>query len=638
MKNIFLLLLFLSLSSYSQDLAEFDSKYQGEDVVIISLKNEIKITNKNQKLSIVENVSKSKYFITGKNLFLAKEGISYNTFNTISQINAQTFNLESSRKKPFIVKEFKDKDVLIGGIFFNDQKEKEFIYPNIKKGATTHLNYSRQIKDPHFMPSFIISDNIPIDKATYSVTFPNNVDVTFKTLNLEDSGVIFEEIKKNDNTTYLWKFNSVPKTSRHYDFSPLYYVPQIFVYIKSYTINDKKTEVLSNVGDLYSWYSKLISKINFTNQTELERITLDLIKDAESDEEKIKRIYYFIQDKINYIAFEDGLNGFIPRDAAKIFHNKYGDCKDMANILNEMLHYANIPSYLTWIGTRSKPYSYHELPTPVTDNHMITAVKVGENYKFLDATAKYLPYGYPSPFIQGKEALIGLSEEDFKIVKVPEIDASKNSIEITSDLMIKEDSLVGLHKATITGFEKLRFLHKLERKSIEDLDFLYWNLRFGTKKTSFNHEEYKNIDLNKDSLQIDFKTKTPFYVRNVGDEMYLKMGLDFVLKSGYVKNEKKNFDKEIDHKYIKKFITKLKLPKGYKIKNLPKNVNYDNNDFNFNVQYEYLEEENNILMTKTIKLNTLKIEKQDIDTWNDFIKKLNRSVKSTLILNKINHE
>ena len=42
-------------------------------------------------------------------------------------------------------------------------------------------------------------------------------------------------------------------------------------------------------------------------------------------------------------------------------------------------------------------------------------------YYFLDATGKNYPLGFVTSFIQGKEGMVGKGENNFEIVKVPEI-------------------------------------------------------------------------------------------------------------------------------------------------------------------------------------------------------------------------
>ena len=139
-----------------------------------------------------------------------------------------------------------------------------------------------------------------------------------------------------------------------------------------------------------------------------------------------------MQSNIKYVAFEDGLGGFVPRGAASVCDKRYGDCKDMANLLYEMLNHVGIEAYRTWIGTRNRQYSYYDVPTPMVDNHMITTAIIEDETIFLDATDSYVPFGMPSAFTQTKEALLGIDDNNYKIIKVPVQIADKSITSINS--------------------------------------------------------------------------------------------------------------------------------------------------------------------------------------------------------------
>ena len=235
-------------------------------------------------------------------------------------------------------------------------------------------------------------------------------------------------------------------------------MPHIIYYIKSYEKDGKKEEVLGTPEKLYQWYYSLIKDINKTDQTALKNKTLELIKDKNTDLEKAKAIYQWVQQNVHYVAFEDGMGGFVPREASDIFQKLYGDCKDMANLLNQMLRYAQLDSNLTWIGTTSKPYKYEEVPTPQVDNHMITNVVIDGKSYFLDATDKFCPFTFPSSMIQGKEALIGKSEKEFKLEMVPEVETSKNKTTILMKLNLENNNIVGDVTTTVSGLNKSLFI------------------------------------------------------------------------------------------------------------------------------------------------------------------------------------
>jgi len=56
--------------------------------------------------------------------------------------------------------------------------------------------------------------------------------------------------------------------------------------------------------------------------SELRNIVDELTKDKSSNVEKVRAIYYWVQENIKYIDFEYALGGFIPREANNVFKKK----------------------------------------------------------------------------------------------------------------------------------------------------------------------------------------------------------------------------------------------------------------------------------------------------------------------------
>jgi transglutaminase-like putative cysteine protease len=115
--------------------------------------------------------------------------------------------------------------------------------------------------------------------------------------------------------------------------------------------------LFENVKDLYGWYNSVCAGIG-NNSEPLKAKVAELISNKKTDPEKVESIFYWVQDNIRYIAFENGIMGFKPDAAQNVFKNKYGDCKGKANLLKTMLNIAGFDARLTWIGTSDLPYDY----------------------------------------------------------------------------------------------------------------------------------------------------------------------------------------------------------------------------------------------------------------------------------------
>jgi hypothetical protein len=168
--------------------------------------------------------------------------------------------------------------------------------------------------------------------------------------------------------------------------------------------------------------------------------------------EKAQKIYEWVQANMKYVAFEEGIEGFIPRRAIDVYNRRFGDCKDMASILTALLQLAGLKAYFTWIGTRDIPYDYTDVALPITDNHMIAALYLDSGWIFLDGTDPNCIFGLPSSAIQGKQALIGISKDEYKIVRVPEVSVEKNMLVDSTYITLTDNGIKGHSSVYYNGY------------------------------------------------------------------------------------------------------------------------------------------------------------------------------------------
>ena len=125
---------------------------------------------------------------------------------------------------------------------------------------------------------------------------------------------------------YTWTRKNITKLKAEDQAKSIAYeTPHIIVYIASYQGKTKKHKVLENTQGLYKYCYSLLDKGLETPDAALKRITDSVVQNVTTDLEKLQKIYYYVQDNINYIAFEDGLGGFIPRKPTLVCSRKYGD-------------------------------------------------------------------------------------------------------------------------------------------------------------------------------------------------------------------------------------------------------------------------------------------------------------------------
>jgi len=632
-----LLCMLLPISINAQLSAEFElnkNKYPESHVVRLLEEIVISVELKNNAIEIEQSFTEEDLYLDKSATYGSKRALNFSTFYELNSVEATSYEFSNGKYKAYKVEDFIEKDELDGS-FHDDTKSLNFIFPKLSVGGKTKLQYSEIVKNPRFLSTFYFGDFIPIQKKKVTLIADKDISFRFQEFNTEGFDIVFSKTEKRGNIIYTWELSDIERFKPESNVPSYKRVfPHIVPIITTYKVNGETVNVLNDVSDLYAWYYSLVKDIN-TSPSDPNLITLvnDLIQDKDSDLEKVRAIYYWTQKNIKYIDFEYALGGFIPREANDVFNKKYGDCKDNSSILYEMLKIAGLHGNLTWIGTRTIPYSYNEVPTPIVDNHMILSIDIDGKTYFLDATGRYLPLEMPSSFIQGKEALISQGESDFLIKTVPVMDPKSNSyIEYTS-LSIDEDQLIGKSKTELTGYYKRDYFVQLEDEDTELKLKEYYNrkLRKGNNKflvdsiTETNKYEYDK------NFIIDYTFKISDYIKNLGDEIYVNLNLNQDLV--YYKTEAdREYDTEMKYKSFYDYKTTLKIPEGYTVDYLPENFSLHNEYFDFDISYSQVEDSIEYIHQLEMKFLILNPEQQK--EVNDAIKKAEKNFKEVVVLKK----
>ena len=340
---------------------------------------------------------------------------------------------------------------------------------------------------------------------------------------------------------------------------------------------------------------------------------------ASSDMDKIKDIYYYVQDKIRYIAYEDGYSGYIPASAQSVLANKYGDCKGMANLLTEMLKMAGYDAHFTWIGTRSIPYS-QTLPALCVNNHAITTLYYNNKEYFLDATEKFAPLGENAFRIQGKEAMVANGEK-FDIKAVPLTTGNDHKIFTKADFTLKNELLTGKVQVTLTGNERKDFHQTYHELPISERDeFLSGFLEFNNANLHASEVVTSNLNNREIPVSISGNIDLSNYVQTISGAKYIN--LDFFPKTldKYLPDEKRVNGYDFD--YVLSFDDEfsLTIPAGSRFSDLPEKLELKSDGYEF--KGEYALAGNKVTLKKNLVIKKNLINKKDFDDWKKFLQSI----------------
>ena len=370
---------------------------------------------------------------------------------------------------------------------------------------------------------------------------------------------------------------------------------------------------------MYAWYNLLYQKAD--NKTEvLKDQVAQLTSGKTTDEDKIKSIYYWVQDNIRYIAFEEGYSGFVPQTVQEVFKNKYGDCKGMANLLTEMLKLAGYDAHFSWIGTREIPYDRKEVQSLCVDNHAITVLYFNGKTWFLDGTEKYAPFGKNAYRIQGKNVLVQ-NGDSYKVENVPAPNMADNIINTKASFVLKDNKINGHVKMVFDG-EAKNFFHYMYNNipTNKRKEFITRLVELGngnTEAINIKAPDFKNRDI---PLEIEGDIEISNQVTQVDKKLYTSIDFFPSTMLNFVPEEDRQNPIDLNSVFTGNDEISLQLPNSAKAITLPKNFQASFNTNN--IEGSYTTEGNKVVLKKKLQLNSPVIYTADFIAWKTFVDKI----------------
>ncbi len=614
-----------------QSKEEMLQKYPGEEAVVLNSQLFYKISVKDGKPEVQsKNVQQFFYLSANASAYMSKYGFTHSSFHELQEYAAFTKTPDNKKVK---VTDFKTTHSKSSGIFYDDVKETSFDFPASSPGAVGTLELNMIHKDARLLSPFYFSRSIPVINSEIRISFPKDMTVKYLLKGNNTDKIQMTQDTRRGEITYTFKMTDV-KSERRYADAPdeAYYSPHVIFYIASYK-NDEGELVsyLDGLDALHRMNAEFIKDINKEIKPELKHIVDSLTGKLTTQEQKARRIYEWVQQSIKYVAFEEGMEGFIPRDANLVCSRRYGDCKDMSSILTVMLNAAGVPAYYTWIGTTDIPYRYSEVPTPIVDNHMICTIKLNDQYIFLDGTDPSCVFGMPSSGIQGKEAFVHIGPGQYKVLNVPVPPKEKNVWVDSTYLEFTQKGLKGTVSVDMTGYYAMNMYNRLGYMNEKDKTDYYKSF-FSRGSNKIKLDKFTANQPDKNNIRLTAAFELQDYARKIGNEWFLNLNLFKFYEHEQIDHPKRKMPVEYSFAFKRKYVTVLQLPPGFEVSHLPKSKKYQNSVWGFEMVYE--QKNNQVILTQEFVNDHLLINPDQFAEWNKVLEELLPLYKETLSVSK----
>ncbi|HMG83572.1 MAG TPA: DUF3857 domain-containing protein [Ferruginibacter sp.] len=620
----------------AQTPADVKKIFPGEPVVYLNYSQQLTLSVKNDT-PVAESNHNIELMLLGEDASsYSKYEIYHSDYNELTALDAYTKIPDGDKYKKVKITNEQTHSSNSNTVFYDDVQQTSFDFPSLTQNAIQHIDYNLYHKDAHLLTPFFYEGRVPLMNGSYTVVVPNEINIKYVVKNDPKGLFQFSEEKKRKETVYKWTLKNVKPIDDDFGDAPdgNYYEPNIIIYITSFQGKNGQQNYLNSLDDLYQWDVGFTKELNTTQDPDLKKIVDSLIVGKTTETDKAKSIYNWVQQSIRYVAFENGLEGFRPRQAAEVCSKRYGDCKDMSSIITQMLRIAGIKAYYTWIGTRSLPYDYTDIPLPIDDNHMISTANINGKWIFLDGTDPHATFGTPPSGIQNKEALISISDKEYKVLRVPIITPEENRMVDTTSISFTDNGIKGHENVTYYGYQGEDVYNALlysDEKGTKD----YVKSRMGKASNKFILGSYAITKVNPEENVINIAAdfEIPGYGKKIGDEYYINLNLEKVFEKQVIDTNKRKVPLELEYNYLINEYHILDIPKGYKITYLPKDFTYNNDLASIKISYKI--ENGKVIAEQEATIKKLMIEPVDFDKWNKEMSSVQSQYKESVVLEKI---
>ncbi|MBC5775499.1 DUF3857 domain-containing protein [Pontibacter sp. KCTC 32443] len=504
-------------------------------------------------------------------LHRAKVTVPYDKLSKVNYIKGTSFDRTGKK-----IKTLKNSDILDVSSFSDislaeDNRVKIANLEHTVYPFTVEFEYQTTSSNTMFYPMWAPLDEVSmaVVKATFTVVMPAGMKLRYKEANLPEKGTTRTEEGKE---IYTWQLSNLAP------FKTEPYMPSMAELVPVVRTAPTDFEVEGYAGSMNNWlnYGQWINKLNAGRDVLPEatkaKITA-LVADAKTPEEKIKRVYEYLQNNTRYISIQLGIGGWQPFEASFVDSKGYGDCKALTNYTQAMLKTIGIDSYHALIRAGDNaPAMMSEFPSSQF-NHVILSVPLKADTLWLECTSQIESAGYLGSFTGNRKALL-ITPEGGKVVNTPVYTAADNAQHRSVTVKIDEKGNGVANVITrYTGQNHEDHRSLMLTASPEDQrKWLYKNIdipAFEVNKFSFDLKKGRKPEVT-EKLELSLRQTATLS----GKRMFLTPNLMNKWDSTPNTVENRKWDVERTSAYTNTDTITYEMPAGYTLEYKPNDANY----------------------------------------------------------------
>jgi len=359
-----------------------------------------------------------------------------------------------------------------------------------------------------------------------------------------------------------------------------------------------------------------------------EDVIITKAKSLKTDDEKIA---YIFDEVKNTMKWDNNYERYTNDGTSKAWDKKVGNSTEINLIVNHLLNKAGVRAYPLLLSTRKNGKVNPAYPTRYQFNTSVTYVPVDSaNYYILDATNKYNCYkDVPHNLLNSFGLYIDKEKENYDIMFVQRTTPVRNVILVNADIKPngKMDGTAEISSFSYNRKERVEnYKQDGEKKFIDYLREDDNNLKITSLK--FENMDVDTLPLTQNiAFNLDLPGSDDNYI-------YFKPNLFTSLGPNPFLSENRQTD--IDMGYLNSYsINSLyKIPAGYKLDALPKNVSMTMPDQTIIFKRVVGEQDGTIAVRYSIIYKKSVFFKENYAGLHDFYKKMYEFLNEQIVLKK----
>ncbi len=584
----------------------------------------------------INKIDEIKYQYNTVTTVLNKDGdekaiayIPYDKTRSISDVKVTVYDESGKKIKSYSKSDFSDFANNTQGVFYSDNRIMVFSYTPVQYPYTIDVSYQSQDKNTIFIPDFIpfYSTNTSLEDAQMKIINTSGIDLRAK---IYPSKYNYASVVENSNGNEKnYSYKNVPAID---DISmipePVKILPKVSFALTKFNLAGKQG-TLNNWTDFGIWYyNNLIDPVAVSTPTiKAEIAALQL---QGSVEEKVKKIYQYMQAKTRYIYVGLGIGGWLPMMPDEVHKKGYGDCKGLTNYMKTLLNEAGIPSYYCVINSGLSQVSFDPDFPKMGGNHAILMVPTENGNIWLENTSQQTAFNHLGYSTTDRNVL-SIKKNGIELINTPVYLADQNKEKQKLKIKIEEDN-------SITG--EGNFLYTGNQYDY-NLGFVNLNPKeksYALKKRfdvlNFEKVEMKNFTNDKDkaviTYDIDFKTIN--YCKNAGSSLIFR-AVPIFSDNVYKTDENRELPFEIRQSFEDEYEISFIIPKGYKTDETPDDISINSEFGRYKLSFVKSGEE--IKVSRKIQVNKGTYPKEKYNDYVGFRKKILNMDNSKILITKI---